>query len=452
MINDFFMQIDIRFLFLGILYLFIPHLKAQQLPVSLEQYLQQGNIYWDGKTLSPGPWAPPRLTLDSVLEYRYPWTGNHWELSGRSISHQLPDGIITTSESEHLYLSGWETEERQITYYDSTILQYSQTWQRWDTSANDWQYTKNFSVSLNSAHLPLEAVLAKWDVASGEWIPIIRFMQQYNAQQRLIESYTEQWSPQIQHWEKTFHQSYQYTDTLLNKTLEFEWSAALNSWQTIAQTTHFYNNAKKEIFHIRKKLVNGLLLQHQKISFFYNSSGQVSQVIRQEWQNNIWDNRYKEIISMSGGELIRNRQNWDASTQKWVPSFRDRYVFVQQTPVEAISQFWDVYSQSWKYQLRSVLFYKEISPLQLEQEINLLSCYTANPYQSGETVFCDNLEYGKTYDVMLYNTWGQLVYHRKLYDVAAFQIYEDLSPGLYVMFITDNEHASYRKKLIVTGR
>jgi hypothetical protein len=159
-----------------------------------------------------------------------------------------------------------------------------------------------------------------------------------------------------------------------------------------------------------------------KYIYSYNSFQQPSEILEQ----------LLNLVSLDWYDYSRRVDTYDAN---------------QNCTVE-LDQLHDTVSSSWMNLYKQEHFYSFTNGI---REIQNLSdyCFFSNPLQAGNSVFCPNLIPGKSYRISLMNMQGQTVSATILHAGESFSVPQDISAGMYLMQIMDNEKVVATGKIIV---
>ncbi|TRZ75961.1 MAG: T9SS C-terminal target domain-containing protein [Bacteroidetes bacterium] len=320
-------------------------------------------------------------------------------------------------------LGDWTNSTRYDYSYDGSGYATGYIEYAWNTAGSTWNNVQRATYTNDPSGNPTQRLYEIWDSGTSAWVNHDLVTYQYNANYKVTQYLDQNWNIVLQTFVNYVKETYSY---YTNGNQEEYYGYLWNPF-TLAYTDTYYNlnDSLGHTLEYYSKSIDWGTFQYTygyKYIYSYNSFQQPSEILEQ----------LLNLVSLNWYDYSRRLDTYDAN---------------QNCTVE-LDQQYDTVSTAWINLFKQDHFYSFTTGI---REIQNLSdyCFFSNPLQAGNSIFCPNLITGKTYRINLMNVQGQTVYTTILHTGESFSVPQDISAGMYLMQIMDNEKVVASGKVIV---
>lgn len=312
----------------------------------------------------------------------------------------------------------------------------------------------------------------------SDWYPYEKTWLRYDDQDLQVFDSTAQWSPGNS-WNPLVMQLYTYTQASELETQSVVYYDTLNDeWlQDTFRTRNVYDDGRLvAVWSETYDPAAGIWVSDFVDSLVYDAQGQVIQRIGYFYDGFDFTPFARMFLGYENGLLVTDlfQISW-AGGGDWINFFRTFYNYEngllasKRTDYydEASSNFFEtdletflyddedklIYSENffwtgeWEIYLRCNYFYSSGIPSGVvTKPLELASLEMANPFPGG-TVNAPGLDAGKTYEVAVYNAWGQPVYSQRL-GGNSWQLPALPGSGHYVLAVSEDGRLLGSRKIV----
>jgi hypothetical protein len=331
--------------------------------------------------------------------------------------------IQLISQTWDLGLSDWVNSTRYDYTYDGSGYATGYLEYVWNTSGSAWDNYQRATYTNNPNGTPTQKLFENWDYGTSAWVSHDLATYQYNANYNLTQYLDKNWNIVLQTFVNYVKETYSYySNGNQEEYYSYLWNPFISDY-----TNTFYdlNDSLGHTLEFYSKSVDLGTFQYTygyKYIYSYNSYEQPSEILEQ----------LLNLVSLDWYDYSRRLDTYDAN----------------QNCIVELDQQYDTVSTAWTNVFKQDHFYSITNGI---PELQKLSgyCFFSNPLQAGTSVFCPNLVSGKTYRIKLLNMQGQIVCTAILHTGESFSVPQDISAGMYLMQILDDEKMVASGKVIV---
>lgn len=386
-------------------------------------YNRPSNIFINGSR-SISTYNASNQLLEGVTQYLDTATSD-WINQSKSIytynaGNQVTQLIFQTWDSG---LSNWINSTRYDYSFDGSGFATGYVIFTWNTSGSTWVNFQRATYTNGPSGNPTQKLYENWDAGSSSWVNHDLATYQYNSGLKLTQYIDQNWDIGLHTYVNYIKDTYSYyTNGYQDEYYSYLWDPL-----TLAYKDTYYNltDSLGHTLEYYSKSVDGVTYQYiygYKYTYTLNSYQQPSEILEQDL----------DLVSLNWYDYSRRLDTYDAN---------------QNCTVE-LDQQYDTLSTAWTNIFKQQHFYSYTNGI---REIRNASdyCFYSNPLQAGTPVYCPNLTPGKTYRINLLNVQGQTIYTTILHTGESFSVPENISAGMYLMQIMDNEKVVASGKVIV---
>lgn len=350
----------------------------------------------DAYDLNAGDWLPSKLLLSSYdeLENLSQFIEQEWNSSSQVFENKIKkiytlngSGQATEVIQQTWDNGAWINVEKENYQYDSGPNAGATLFlfQKWENGA--WQ--NQFQV-FNSYNQNLLASTLFQTYTDGEWVNGNRSFESYNDDDLLIKSKREFWNAGIGDWALSSQVLYNYSGQNNTQTLTQLWDDFNQDW-----------------------------LNSSLVMYSYDSDNRRTEELSQNWINGAWINLFKTSLQYDdAGNLTRS------DGELWV-------------------------NEAWRAQNACDLYWSVFSTAINQTFENQIQCTLPNPFQTGKSIVCDQLLDHKNYELGVFDINGIQHFSKKITTKNDFFINKNLSSGMYVLIVKNEDGMVFRQKLII---
>ncbi len=400
--------------------------------------------------------------VDTIYCYRWNVPEEEWENHHRSIkafdnNDNLIEQTIQVWASDSLWINGLH----YLYEYNSIGKRANKTVQVWNRHSNSWQNYFHKEFTYNSQGYLIEILNQKWCYQASEWANKYRKLLVYNNLNKLSVDTCQVWKPFHQKWCNSKLDLYKYnnTNSLHAKITKRRRLFPYAPWIKFSRVTFLYNSNNLMAFnkYQRWNPKKNKWINKKRNLFTYNNNAQLIGRLNQIWipRINIWINNNRIGCSYNDSGYISERiyQKWDKRNSLWKNALLANFDYDNSgNLIEKLVQRWNPTAQSWINYLKFIvkIQYKS-SPSDISEITNNnenIKLIFQNPYTNNSPIVVYGLKQG-VYYTKVYDLNGKQIINMQCRDGETISFNKNLRPGIYIIYIQDDESIIYKKKMIV---
>ncbi len=388
-----------------------------------KSYNRQFNIFING-SLNTSTYNASNQLLEVLGQVLDTATSDWINQFNTTFSYNASNQVIQLiSQIWDDFQNEWVNSTRYDYSYDGSGYATGYIGYTWNSSGSTWDNFQRAIYTNGPSGNPTQKLYETWDPGSSLWINHDLATYQYNTNLKLIQYLDQNWDIVLQTFVNYVKETFSYyTNGNQEEYYGYLWDPI-----TLAYKDTYYNlnDSLGHTLEYYSKSLDGVTFQYTygyKYIYTFNSFQQPSEILEQ----------LLNLVSLNWYDYSRRLDTYDAN---------------QNCTVE-LDQQYDTVSTAWINLFKQDHFYSYTNGI---REIRNLSdyCFYSNPLQAGNAVFCPNLVTGKTYRINLINVQGQTVCTTILHSGESFTTPEDISAGLYVLQIMNDDKVVASGKVIV---
>lgn len=347
-----------------------------------------------------------------------------------------------------------------------------------------------------------------YDLNLGKWIPSSLLLANYDNAENLTQSIRQEWNTNTQVFENKIKITF-VLNGFGNPTEVIQQTWAGNAWMNTQKESYQYDsgqNAGPTLF-LFQKWENGAWINDFRV---FNSYDQnlLASTLFQKYIEGEWVNGNRSFETYNDDDLIEQsrRESWNADIEDWALSSQVLYSYEEQNNTEVLTQLWDNFNQTWsnvslvmntfnannlkteefsqnwisgawvnlfkitflyndennlmrsegdlwineawRPQNACNIFWSSASTSITKAFENQIQCTVPNPFQAGKSIACQQLLNHKTYELAVFDINGIQHFSKKITANNDLFINKNLSSGMYVLVVKNEDGIVFRQKLI----
>jgi hypothetical protein len=293
-----------------------------------------------------------------------------------------------------------------------------------------------------------------WDEPTDGWVNSSKTVYSYNEKGDETEIVYSSWDPVLKKWYYSSKKIYTYNSNGGTETnITNVWDVATNKWVGKYKWVYTYDDSGKEIESVRSDwdLVANDWTIYSKYLTTFSDGEKVTERIYLLWNSvsKNWDKVSRTVTTFdTGGKFTESvSYRWDISSNNWLYVTKEIETFDSNSNwIGMVMTDWDILTSAWINTYKTSLYYSlhdvgttGSSPV---SEANLL--LYPNPVLNGELKISLPAEY-KNSSVAIFNMDGKRVYHSILMNSNSILNLNSVSPGIYILQISNGLKTEKRK-------
>lgn len=294
-----------------------------------------------------------------------------------------------------------------------------------DQNTFDWvpNYKFDYTIDANGNHIG--SLLSNWNTTSSTFVNNLKWEYNLDADNILIDEYIYNWNVNNSDWDNS-----QYT--------EFTYDADGKLLEEVTQVwlLNVYNN-------------------YLKITYEYNMDNNLIRKTYLNWDPVylIWDNLSKiEFINIDDVLVAQYGFLWAELPNgfDWANNTLTQFSHDGNGNItQALYSEYNFDNEMWEENRRWVYFYSDFDTPTKTPENTSLTCYLQNPIRTGEIINCQDLDWSKNYNLMLFDVSGKVLLEKNFRGDAKLELPSFLKSGMYFMNVMEEGKLVLKEKIVV---
>ena len=402
-------------------------------------------------------------STDTLIYYKWHRVDEVWIPVHRLIKTYDGEENVISSLLQHLRPQGdeWVNGVLKSYTYDGGLL-VNVVIQYWNHHIDDWfnHFQKNFSYYDDG--LLAEITHQVWKFQEEEWADRYRKVFVYNEDGSLSSDTVYNSRPSQQEWIYKQLDEYYYNDA---------------GFRTEHLTSHFvpdsaiWKNIHRELFNPDDAgMVQDITVQHwcrmmqawknvKWILFTYNENDLVTERLVKYWHrfDSVWVDAHRNLFTYDANDNLDTMifQRWREGAEVWVNKELNDFEYdAAGTLLSRLTQLWNPWEQVW-HNFRLMELVIDLKHLVAgtgepgQENQSGISVSFPNPYNSSNPITVIGIE-GVNYNVKVSDLNGQIVFARQVASGRQFRIDDELTPGLYILMVSDQQNILKSSKILIT--
>lgn len=385
------------------------------------------------------------------------WLNNTWTNYSRTTNTYDANGNVLVNLVEAWVNNSWEGHNRHSFTYDSSGKVVLWDWYLWQSNALQ-------KISRYSMIFDTNGNIDSMYIDKGEndmWVKNIRFDYSCGINGNILTDQQEKWSDTC--WVLFYRETYTY-DGNGNKTMMLAEIWQNNSWENFSRRTPTYDTNGNPLTSLFELWENNAWKNSSLYTVTYDGNNYLASQLDQEWVNNTWNN-FNSILYLndsSGNMLVKVWRDWQSG---WLNNYKLTYTYdlfgnsitgkyeSWETPgiwMPGIGQLLVFSNHQYDYPL-DVWLYRYtayINPIILDvspKEPASRFVVFPNPAHSQIRIKTDKNTIGSNMCISIFTLEGRLLTTRPLTDMSREIDISNLSNGIYIVKLTNNEKTKVAK-------
>ena len=348
---------------------------------------------------------------------------------------------------------GWENAVGRTFEYNAQGDLVRRTYQRAMGTGSPLENDKRWTYSYNNQGDQAMVIYEEW--MGNSWLDAFRQSWLYDGQDRLVEQLGQVWTGS--EWVNSRRRSWEYdaNSGALRTIINQIWSDGIQDWVNVFRRD--YLSTGPAWTNIRTQLWNENLGDWENFErelLDYSATFQLNFRTLERWENDEWVPLYRGGYEFDGETMNSLWDKWDESAGEWNLSRRYQKVY-DEGGREVLSlgwQTWDEGAGIWENDTTTVRFthfWSEQTISSTAEAPVRIDCRIPNPHTPGIPFFCEQLEAGQTYQLVLSDLLGRPVSSQQVSGGAEWTLPINASAGMYVLSIREGHHLRFAQKIVL---
>lgn len=388
--------------------------------------------------------------IDSTICFQYNEDFGALLPSTREVTLESnPSGNILKKRTDiySIDMGGWLPQNLITATFDNAENLTLSLVQEWDAANQAFENKTQTIYTLNSAGQPTEVIKQTWGGSTwanaekesyeyesglgvgatlflsqtwgnGTWVNVFQVLNSYNAQNLLASTFFQTFSNgEWVNGNRSF-ETYNSDNLIANSRREF-WNVDIADWVLSSQIIYSYQGQDNtEALTQQWDGFNEIWLNTNLVTNIFNNNHQIIEHLSQVWLNDTWTNLFRSRFQHdAAGNLIRSEG--------------DLFTEGNWRPQNACDLYWSLFA----------------TPI-FEPITNQIHCSFPNPFRAGSTITCEDLDFGKSYELVVFDINGIQHFTKKITETNDVSIHKNLPQGMYILVVKNEDGLVFRQKFI----